>query len=107
MILIIITKADRQALKKPENVEIHWVINTEPNAESRPLLERTKALTWLAGQAAVWAACEFHSMRALRQYFKVERPIPKTHLYISSYWKVDNTEDQHKIEKRNDTESLL
>ncbi|PZO92929.1 MAG: NADPH-dependent ferric siderophore reductase, partial [Streptococcus pyogenes] len=60
----------------------------------------------LIGQPAVWAACEFHSMRALRHYFKVDRPIPKTHLYISSYWKVDSTEDQHKIVKREDAQSI-
>lgn len=104
-VLEVTTEADRQTLKKPENLDIHWVINAEPNADSSPLLEHTKTLTWLNGQPAVWAACEFNSMRALRQFFKVERPIPKTHLYISSYWKVDNTEDQHKIEKRNDAES--
>ncbi len=104
-VIEITTEDDRQTLKKPENVDIHWVINAEPNAENCPLLAHTKTLTWLTGEPAVWAACEFHSMRALRQFFKVDRPIEKTHLYISSYWKVDNTEDQHKIEKRNDAES--
>ncbi len=105
-VIEVTTEADRQLLKKPENIDIHWVVNASPNADSSPLLERVRALTWLAGQPAVWAACEFHSMRALRQYFKVERSIPKTHLYISSYWKVDRTEDQHKIEKRDDAQSI-
>ncbi|BFM03328.1 hypothetical protein Psyaliredsea_19750 [Psychrobacter alimentarius] len=104
-VIEITTEDDRQTLKKPENVDIHWVINANPNDDTSPLLEHTKTLTWLTGKPAVWAACEFHSMRALRQFFKVDRPIAKTHLYISSYWKVDNTEDQHKIEKRNDAES--
>ncbi|WP_372863310.1 siderophore-interacting protein [Psychrobacter sp.] len=105
-VLEITTETDKQLLKKPNNVDIHWVINAHPNAETSPLLDRIKTLTWLAGQPAVWAACEFHSMRALRHYFKVDRPIPKTHLYISSYWKVDSTEDQHKIVKREDAESI-
>lgn len=105
-ILEISSEADRQTLKKPENIEIHWVINPIPNSESSPLLERVKTITWFEGQPAVWAACEFHSMRKLREYFTLERPIPKTHLYISSYWKVERTEDQHKIEKREDAESL-
>ena len=109
-VLQITTAADKQLLKKPDNVDIHWVINAHPNAhpneQSSPLLDRIKTLTWLAGQPAVWAACEFHSMRALRHYFKVDRPIPKTYLYISSYWKVDSTEDQHKIVKREDAQSI-
>lgn len=105
-ILEITTEADKQLLKKPDNVDINWVINAHPNAETSPLLDRVKTLTWLTGQPAVWAACEFHSMRALRHYFKVDRPILKTHLYISSYWKVDSTEDQHKIVKREDAQSI-
>lgn len=105
-ILEISSKADQQNLKKPENVDIYWVINPTPNANSSPLLDCVNTMAWLKGQPAVWAACEFHSMRRLRDYFRFERPIAKTHLYISSYWKVERTEDQHKIEKRADAESL-
>jgi NADPH-dependent ferric siderophore reductase len=104
-VLEITTESDRQTLKKPENVDVHWVVNAHPNADSSPLLDCVKSLTWLEGQPAVWAACEFHSMRALRQYFKVDRSIPKTHLYVSSYWKVDSTEDQHKVVKSQDAQT--
>jgi len=104
-VLEITSEADKQALKKPDNVEIHWVINAHPNADSSPLFDSVKSLTWLKGQPAAWAACEFHSMRALRQYFKMERDIPKTHLYVSSYWKVDSTEDQHKVVKSQDAQT--
>lgn len=105
-ILEIGNEADRQILKKPKNVDIHWVINPTPNSASSPLLERVKDISWLEGQPAVWAACEFHSMRRLREYFKLERPLPKSHLYISSYWKIERTEDEHRIEKREDAENL-
>jgi len=104
-VLEVTTEADQQSLKKPDNVEIHWVINAHPNEDSSPLLDCVKSLTWLEGQPAAWAACEFHSMRVLRQYFKVERDVPKTHLYVSSYWKVDSTEDQHKVVKRDDAQT--
>ena len=104
-VLEVTTEADQQTLKKPDNVEIHWVVNNHPNADSSPLLDCVKSLPWLEGQPAVWAACEFHSMRALRQYFKMERDVPKTHLYVSSYWKVDSTEDQHKVVKRDDAQT--
>jgi len=104
-VLEVTTDADRQTLKKPKNVEIHWVINAHPNADDSPLLACVKSLTWFEGQPAVWTACEFHSMRALRQYFKVDRAIPKTHSYVSSYWKVDSTEDQHKVVKSQDAQT--
>lgn len=107
VVLEVTTEADIQPLKSPKNIEIHWIVNITTSADTSPLLERIQQLPWLSGQPAVWAACEFHSMRALRQYLKIERQLPKTYLYISSYWKIDNTEDQHKIEKRNDAQTSL
>jgi NADPH-dependent ferric siderophore reductase len=106
-VIEVISEADIQSIKKPQNIEIHWVINPATSVSHYPLLDQVKALTWLEGEAAVWTACEFNSMRALRQYFKQERGVAKTHLYISSYWKLDNSEDEHKVIKRQDAESVL
>ncbi len=105
VVLEVTTPSDIQPLKSPENIQIYWIVNRIASINNSPLLECIQQLPWLSGQPAVWAACEFHSMRALRQYFKIERLLPKTHLYISSYWKIDNTEDQHKIEKRKDAQT--
>ncbi|WP_201550145.1 siderophore-interacting protein [Psychrobacter fjordensis] len=104
-VIEVLSDADIQSIKKPQNIEIHWVINPATSDSHYPLLEQVKALTWLEGEAAVWTACEFNSMRALRQYFKKDRNVAKTHLYISSYWKLDNSEDEHKVIKRQDAES--
>ncbi|MBH0065616.1 siderophore-interacting protein [Psychrobacter sp. SZ93C1] len=104
-VIEVLSDADIQSVKKPQNLEIHWVINPAASDSHYPLLEQVKALTWLEGEAAVWTACEFNSMRALRQYFKHDRNVAKTHLYISSYWKLDNSEDEHKVIKRQDAES--
>ena len=75
-VLEVVTEADIQPLKTPKNVEIHWVVNAIVNTDTSSLLERIEQLDWLPGQPAVWAACEFHSMRALRKYFKHELPMP-------------------------------
>ncbi|PCM45994.1 siderophore-interacting protein [Marinobacter sp. ANT_B65] len=104
-VLEVLTEADIQPLPHPENVEIHWVINATPDGDSSALLQRVEQLCWLPGQPAVWTACEFHSMRALRTYFKKQRQVLKSHLYISSYWKINSTEDQHKIAKKDDAQS--
>ncbi len=105
-VIEVLSADDIQSLKKPQNIEIEWVVNAQASNSSYPLLERVKALSWLDGTPAVWAACEFNSMRALRQYFK-QKDVSKTHLYISSYWKLDNSEDEHKVIKRQDAEESL
>ena len=104
-VLEVVTDEDIQPLQHPENIEIHWVVNAIPNVDTSALLKRIDRVAWLPGQPAVWTACEFHSMRALRTYFKQQRQMPKSHLYISSYWKINSTEDQHKIEKRDDAQA--
>ncbi|WP_442488369.1 siderophore-interacting protein [Halomonas litopenaei] len=97
--------SDIQHLVHPQNMHLHWVINPHPDPDAVPLLEKIKTLPWLAGHPAVWAACEFSSMRALRRFFKQERDIPRSHLYVSSYWKIGQSEDGHKSLKQRDSEA--
>ena len=101
----ILTEADRQDLQKPEGVELVWVINNEPGADNSPLFHAIEKAAWNNGQVAVWAACEFSTMKKIRQYLKVVRGVKRSHLYISSYWKKGNTEDQHKVLKQADAET--
>lgn len=105
-VIEVTSESDIQTLDHPEDVELHWVINPHPDPEGMSLVSRVKALPWLSGQVAVWAACEFNGMRALRKFFKQEREIAKSHLYISSYWKLGQSEDGHKLAKKQDSEQL-
>lgn len=104
-VLEVMDESDIQPLKAPLNIEVQWVVNANTDIAASPLFDRIEQLAWLPGQPAVWAACEFHSMRALRKYFKLQRQVPKDYLYISSYWKIGSTEDQHKIDKRDDAQA--
>ena len=61
----------------------------------RPVRSRTLSLS-------VWSACEFKTMKKIRHYLKVIREVEKSHLYISSYWKKGNTEEQHKVARMKD-----
>ncbi|MBN7797313.1 siderophore-interacting protein [Parahaliea mediterranea] len=97
-------KADIQALEHPQNMEIRRVINPTPDPEGYFLAACIRKLPWLAGQPAVWSASEFSSMRTLRRLFKQEHAVPKSHLYISSYWKIGRSEDGQKEIKRQDAE---
>ncbi|NII09879.1 siderophore-interacting protein [Oleiagrimonas sp. C23AA] len=95
---------DIQPLSKPERVDLQWVINPTPG-QATPLVEAVAALAWPHGRVAVWAACEFTSMRALREHFRHERGVERTDMYISSYWKQGSDEDNHKSLKRADAEA--
>lgn len=101
-VLEVISEADIQPLKVPANVELIWLVNPHPGEQPDLLVERLQTLPWLEGRPSVWAACEFSGMRALRRYFREERQVERGDLYISSYWKLGSSEDQHKVVKQQD-----
>jgi len=103
----ILTEDDKQDLVKPANIEIIWVINPNPGSDDSPLFHAIQQSDWQSGQIAVWSACEFKTMKKIRQYLKVERVVDKSHLYISSYWKKGNTEEEHKIFRQEDKKEAL
>jgi hypothetical protein len=45
-------------------------------------------------------------MRTIRTWLKDDKAIAHNNIYISSYWKKGRSEDQHKIEKRQDSEAF-
>ncbi len=89
---------DIVSLETPEAVDVIWEIKSS-------LTETISSLTWHEGQPAVWIACEFSDMRNIRRWLKDEKSLPHEQLYISSYWKKGRSEDQHKIDKRQDSEA--
>ncbi|CAK2924678.1 Siderophore-interacting protein [Vibrio crassostreae] len=95
--------ADKQALEAPEGIKITWLIEDETE---ETLSQTVRSIEWLDGQVSVWTACEFESMRELRQYFRNEKEVAKENIYISSYWKHGVTEDGHKVLKQQDAQTL-
>lgn len=103
-VIEVISEADVQSLTAPEGIELHWVVNEHPGDNSDVLPDAVRAIDWQDGRPAVWAACEFSSMRKLRHYFKTEREVAKSDLYVSSYWKLGMNEERHKSAKQEDAE---
>ena len=101
----LLSEADKQTLLHPENVEILWVINNDPGSDASPLYHAIEQADWPEGRVAGWVACEFKTMKKIRIYLKGERDLTSSHLYISSYWKRGDTEEQHKITKQADLTS--
>ncbi|NVN81198.1 MULTISPECIES: siderophore-interacting protein [unclassified Vibrio] len=95
--------ADKQALEAPEGIKITWLIEDKTE---ETLSQTVRNIEWLDGQVSIWTACEFESMRELRQYFRNEKEVAKENIYISSYWKHGVTEDGHKVLKQQDAQAL-
>ena len=95
--------ADKQTLEAPKGIKITWLIEDETE---ETLSQTVRSIEWLDGQVSVWTACEFESMRELRQYFRNEKEVEKENIYISSYWKRGVTEDGHKVLKQQDAQTL-
>ncbi|MFK7854820.1 MAG: siderophore-interacting protein [Granulosicoccus sp.] len=102
IVIEIMSIEDQQELIIPTGMELIWVVNPEPGSDQSPLNHAIKELEWLEGKVAIWCACEFKTMRKNRQYFREDRSVDKSHVYISSYWKKGLQEEEHKIEKSKD-----
>lgn len=105
-VIEVIDERDIQPLRHPDGIRLHWLVNPHPGEDSQLLVNQVRQLDWLPGQPSIWAACEFTAMRALRQHFREERQVERKSLYISSYWKLGSSEDQHKLAKREDADAL-
>ncbi|WLQ16282.1 siderophore-interacting protein [Hahella aquimaris] len=99
VVIEVISEADIQPLKTPANLDVHWLINPHPGVDSNLLLNKVRDLPWLQGRPSVWCACELNSMRQLRDHFRAQEGLQKSDLYISSYWKLGVSEDEHKVLK--------
>lgn len=104
-VIEVVDERDIQPLRHPAGIELHWLVNPHPGQNSELLVEHVRQLSWMAGRPSIWAACEFSSMRALRKHLREQREVARSDLYISSYWKFGNSEDQHKVAKREDAEA--
>ncbi len=96
VVIQVVSEEDIQPLDVPAGIEVHWV--------TEELSQAVRALPWLDGQASAWVACEFDSMRGLRQYLRNEKNIDRDYIYISSYWKQGVAEDGHKVIKQQDAQ---
>ncbi|RBP47185.1 siderophore-interacting protein [Arenicella xantha] len=99
VLLEIIHEDDRQALDFPPNLQVDWIVNSDPETPNSILLDRVKTLTWLAGRPSVWVAGEFSQSLAIRAFMKSERKVTRDQMYASSYWQIGHTEDSHKVSK--------
>jgi NADPH-dependent ferric siderophore reductase len=105
-VIEVIEPGDIQDLPVPAGLDIRWVVNPHPGQSCGALYNAVRDLTWLPGEPSVWCACEFNSMRALREHLRNERGVSRQQLYISSYWQHGSNEEAHKETKRVDADTV-
>jgi NADPH-dependent ferric siderophore reductase len=107
VVIEVIDEADIQPLPTLAGLKVKWLVNPKPGENAELLNKYVRSLTWLDGHPSVWVACEFNSMRNLRDYLRTERRLSRDSLYISSYWKHGGNEDLHRDAKREDAKALV
>ncbi len=98
------TEADKQDIKHPEGIEIHWIVNSDPGERPELFEQAVRSVGWVEGRIYAWSATEFNVMKRMRRYLREERGLGSEQLYISSYWKHGLVEDQHREVKSADSE---
>lgn len=104
IVLEVIEEADKIDLDVPDNMQVHWIVNPQPDSPNSLLEDTVMALPWQEGQVSVWVAGEFSASRALRQYFRHDQAVPREFMYVSCYWKIGDTDEGMKAAKRADPE---
>lgn len=104
-VIEVLSEEDRQEINAPAGVELKWLVNGNNEQENTLLVDLVRSLEWLPGTPYPWFAGEFSSMRGIRRYFRDEKGIDKRAMYVSSYWKIGDTDEGMKLAKRMDTEA--
>ncbi len=102
VVIEILADDDKQNLAVPEGMNTVWVVNPHAGSDESPLFHAIQKLGWLEGRVAVWAACEFKTMKKIREYLREDKEVEKSCLYVSSYWKQGLKEEEHKVVKKED-----
>lgn len=91
----------------PAGMQLHTVVGHQPSQLSDAVTQLSIDSQAVDNQdVAIWCACEFTAMKAIRAHFNQHDAIQREKSYFSSYWKQGVTEDGHKVIKREDAESL-
>ena len=104
-VIEILSEDDKQDIAAPSGMDVRWLINPDNETENTQLFDAVRDLDWLEGTPYPWFAGEFNTMRLIRRYFRDEKGIDKRAMYVSSYWKIGDTDEGMKLAKRMDAEA--
>lgn len=96
---------DELALQAPASVTVQWV-HGRHGAPGAALVDAVTAWPWPSGTVGVFVHGEAGSVRALRQYLRVERAVPRELMSISGYWRLGVDDEGWRQSKREWTQSI-
>ena len=89
------SEEDRQDVRKPEGVDVHWLIQPDAHVSSSAQVDFARSLDWPDGRVRTCIAGEHGVIREFREFLHVEKSLPRSDTYISGYWKIGLVEDEH------------
>ncbi|MEM9330626.1 MAG: siderophore-interacting protein [Pseudomonadota bacterium] len=98
----VLSVEDKQSIKAPNGIEIHWLVSPDPLVHSKKQLDFVQNLDWPPGVVQTCVAGESGVIRELRNFLNNDMMIERKHTYISGYWKIGLVEDEHQVYKRSD-----
>lgn len=90
----------RLDLPSPFLGQVEWFVTSSHALHGDALVDRLAQLELETSDLSVWAACEYSLMKRLRVKFRDQWQLPKDRCYLSSYWKLGNTDEEHKQQKK-------
>lgn len=98
-------KEDELDLQSKANIQIHWLHNPNPGKGSQ-LAEKVKSLPLPYSDRFAYIACEFNTVKELRNYFRKEKNWTNQELYAYSYWKAGLPEDRSVTDRRKEKDAI-
>ena len=99
------TKNDEQILSTQAAITFKWLHNNEPEKGSK-LADTVKELTLPSESKFGYVACEFSSVREIRNYLRKECDWTANELHAYSYWKAGVAEDKSVAERQAEKKSI-
>ncbi len=92
-------KEDEQVLKTKAAIDFVWLHNSAPE-EGSGLYEKLKTIELEEGSKFGYVACEFRSVKEIRNYLRKDMSWTVDELYAYSYWKSGVAEDASAEDRR-------
>lgn len=99
-ILEVTSEDDQQMIDAPADIELHWLVHSNPHIPSIAQETFIRQLEWPSGKVQACVAGESGVIKTLRQLLLKEKGIQKADAYISGYWKIGLVEDEHQAFKK-------
>lgn len=97
--LEVTSKDDIQEVNKPEGLAIHWLIHEDSKKLSTQKLEAIKKIE-IPSSPNVFAAGELNTIKGIKEYLLSNSNVKNSNnVYISSYWKLGKTDEEHRRAK--------